>query len=221
MNNISSFYGLLILISFVVILLLREILVYKENKTAKYFLTPMITFSIASMVVYSFFAQGPHLYSALILLALLFALIADTLLMVIEVSLLPYGLVFFLLTHVLYVAAFSQIYVFNWWNILIAGALGLYLIFFYKRIKDKVGSLKIPVLIYMTILSTMVFLAVSSVGAEVSSKNILIAAGALLFAVSDSILATNEFVNKIPHSTVYTWATYGPAQMLIALSCLM
>lgn len=99
MEYVFSAQGLIILCIFFVVLIAREILVYKENKTAKYLLTPLITLSIAVMVIYSFFMKGPQAYTALILLALLTALVADTLLMIIEISLLPYGLVFFLMTH--------------------------------------------------------------------------------------------------------------------------
>jgi uncharacterized membrane protein YhhN len=48
---------------------------------------------------------------------------------------------------------------------------------------------------------------------------VLLPAGAVLFVISDVVLAINTFVKKIPHSTVLTWSLYAPAQLFFALSC--
>jgi hypothetical protein len=43
--------------------------------------------------------------------------------------------------------------------------------------------------------------------------------GATVFVISDIVLAVSAFLSPIPHSTVFTWALYAPARLMIALSC--
>jgi len=65
----------------------------------------------------------------------------------------------------------------------------------------------------------MAFFAWGRLGASISRHTFFIALGATLFVVSDLLLAINAFIRPIPHSTVFTWSLYAPAQFLIALSC--
>ncbi len=162
--------------------------------------------------------EGFNTYRLLLLCGLVFALIADTLLMIVEVDLLQYGIIFFLAVHLTYISAFSRGYRFRFWNI----AVGLVLLagmgYFYSRVHGRTNGLDTAILVYITIISTMVFFAVSQLGRSRSTRTMVLAAAALLFMISDLVLAINAFLFPLPHSSVWTWALYGPAQAMIALT---
>lgn len=205
---------------FLFVFVAREYAAFKRNLSWKYFLTPMVTFTIILIVLFSIAFKGPSVYSMLILSALIMAVIADTLLMIEELNFLKNGLIFFLICHVFYVSAFKDGYTFQSWN------LGLILFiaaanFFYLRLIKK-GSAKlfIPVIIYLIVLDLMGFFAITKLNNGFGLFETSLAIGAVMFWISDFILSINAFVKKIPHSTVYTWLFYAPAQFLFALSAL-
>jgi uncharacterized membrane protein YhhN len=154
----------------------------------------------------------------MILLSLLMALAADTLLMIEEINLMKNGMVFFIICHIFYVAAFSSDLSFQLWNLFIIIIL-LVLNFFYIRLLIKTaGGMLIPVLIYVFVLNMMVYCAIARLNSSFSVSALLTASGAILFMISDFILSINAFVTPVRNSTVFTWLLYGPAQLLIVLS---
>jgi alkenylglycerophosphocholine hydrolase len=208
------------LFSSFVLFLLREYFAYRKVLSLKYILTPLVTLSILLVILVSINHRGVSSYRILVLVAILMSLVADTLLMIEEVSLLKPGIVFFMLAHIFYTTAFSGGYSFEFWNIPVA----LLLVFFIKKSSDmfleNAGDLKIPVFAYILVISIMGFFAVTGLNRGFSLKSLTASAGAVLFIISDLVLAYNQFVKEIPHSSVKTWALYAPAQMLIVLSCL-
>ncbi len=208
------------ILSFVFLLcfLIREYVAYKGILTLKYFFTPVLTLLLVLMMILSITINGIDRYRFLILLSLLVALIADTLLMIEEVSLLKNGMIFFILGHFFYVGAFSIDLSFKPWNLIVIAPI-IILSFLYIRVLIKTaGKMLIPVLIYIFILDLMVYFAVTSLNNGITKPGLLLASGAVLFMISDFILSINAFVKPIPDSTVYTWLLYAPAQYLIVLS---
>ncbi len=220
MENIF-FYGYFkgLLISFAIFFLLREVCTFFNSRKLKYAFTPLIPLSIILLAVGSLNFIRLNEYIFLILLGLLLSLIGDTTLMIEEVNLLNLGLMFFMLAHFTYIAAFASVYTFAFWNIGIAAVLICGIIIFYGRIKRKLRKNYPPVLVYMLVISTMIFFAFARLGNGITPKAIMISFGATLFFLSDSLLAVNSFLKEIPHSSVYTWSLYAPAQLLIAISC--
>lgn len=208
--------GLTIL--FLSLFAIREYVAFKRKLALKYFFTPMLTFTIISIVLLSISLKGPSVYSMLVLTALIMALIADTLLMIEEINFLKNGIIFFLISHVFYVFAFTDGYTFQSWNmgliIFLAAASFLNI----KLIKKGAGKLFIPVIIYLIVLNLMGFFAITKLNNGFGLFETSLAIGAGMFIISDFILSINAFVKKIPHSTVYTWLFYAPAQFLFALS---
>lgn len=204
----------------VILLLLREFFAYKKVLSLKYLFTPLVTISFLLIILVSINNSGVNSNRTLIFVALLMSLVADTLLMIEEVNLLKPGIVFFMLGHIFYIAAFSGGYSFRGWNIMLI----IMLIVFLKKsgglFLKKAGDMRVPVMVYMFVISVMVFFAMSTFNNGISSRSFLLTGGALLFVSSDMVLAFNQFIKEIPHSTVKTWALYAPAQILIALSCL-
>lgn len=197
----------------------REYVTYREKLPLKYLCTPMVTVIIAGFAVLSIIDDGVSAYRVLVLSALVFSLIADTMLMVVEVNLMEQGIVYFMLGHVMYIAAFSLDYRFHGWNAAVAAVLLVLLLMFYRGIRGSAGRLRIPILVYAVVLCTMLFFALSQLNNEISRQSLFIMAGALLFVISDFLLAYLSFIRPHRQESVIVWAVYAPAQLLLALSC--
>ncbi|MGP4071525.1 lysoplasmalogenase [Piscibacillus sp. B03] len=78
-----------------------------------------------------------------------------------------------------------------------------------SSIKDS--TLILPVTLYIIVISIMAWTAIMT-------RNIYTAIGAILFVISDSILAWNMFVTNVPLSGILIMMTYYGAQFLLAYS---
>jgi len=204
---------------FASVFLLREIFSFRKVLGAKYILTPLVTLSLVLLGVLSFYTAGVNRYSVLIITGLLFSLVADTLLMIEEMSFFIQGLVFFLLAHCAYIGALSLGYGFVPWHGAVAAGLAVLIAVFYWVIHRNYGEHHPWVLFYIVVLAVMCFFAYGHISGGEGRRAVLLPVGATLFFISDGVLAVNTFVKKIPHSTVLTWSLYAPAQFFIVLSC--
>jgi uncharacterized membrane protein YhhN len=146
------------------------------------------------------------------------ALVADTQLMIEEISLMKTGAVFFIIGHIFYLAAFAHDATFYSWNIAVVIILVVINLIFFRILIKSSGKKSIPAMLYILILDLVVYFAVTRLSNVSSIFGIFAASGAVLFMISDFILITNSFIKKIPKSTVFTWLFYAPAQFLIVLS---
>lgn len=91
----------------------------------------------------------------------------------------------------------------------------VYGIFILMQILPHAGNLTIPVSIYAISLLGMAYFAAyrHKVANNESFQQVL--SGAVLFVVSDSLLAYNKFVEPVPNASVWIMATYILAQVLI------
>lgn len=130
-----------------------------------------------------------------------------------------YGLGSFLFAHLVYIA----LYIRNWQRplrpsagrLLISVLVLLFSLFFSSWLSPSLGGLALPVSIYICAITSMV---VSSLWADFRSQ--IVAVGALLFMISDSILAANKFRMEIPLSGFLVWTTYYVGQYAIAFGYL-
>ena len=127
------------------------------------------------------------------------------------------GLSSFLLTHVLYIIIFFKIpknySIFKNKFYLIPFVIfeGIFITYLFKDL----GELKIPVIIYSTIITVMVAAALNRFK-NVNSKSFkLILIGALLFLFSDSCIAINVFKIEFLFADEIIMITYVIAQFLI------
>src|SRR5258708_31645669 len=97
-----------------------------------------------------------------------------------------------------------------------AGAVLVYSIAVSSWLLPSLGDLIVPVAIYMCAITAMVLSAILA-----RFPNPWIAAGALLFLVSDSVLAVNKFKTPIPYRDLLVWSTYYLGQYSIAAGFLM
>lgn len=73
---------------------------------------------------------------------------------------------------------------------------------------------------YCALLLTMAWRAIARVQSNQNLPKVFCAVGAILFVISDSIIAFNLFYSPIQYSQVYVMITYYTAQLGIVLSIL-
>ncbi|MBB6671960.1 lysoplasmalogenase [Cohnella nanjingensis] len=126
------------------------------------------------------------------------------------------GLSAFLIGHLFYMASFFR----QWRSSRIRSAaivpIGLYAVFMgwelvHALVRDGKDGLIIPVILYIAVISLMVWSAI------MTGKAWAIV-GSLLFMISDSILSWNLFVSDVAHANVLIMTTYYAAQFCIAYS---
>jgi len=154
-----------------------------------------------------------------IILALFFSWAGDLLLMFVSKDEIFFllGLGSFLLAHIFYIIFFHQVRIRetvkgNPWLLVIVviyyGALISWL-------SPYLGDMKIPVRIYGIVISFMFMLAMHMLFIKNKRAGKWMMAGALLFVISDSVLAINKFYNPFEMAGVVIMFTYGLAQLFI------
>ena len=107
-----------------------------------------------------------------------------------------WGVVTFGITHFCFIAGIYRIEGIQIGSILgILGIYGVFLMIFHKGL-PKLGKLKIPVLLYAAVLSSMVSMAVSAAVIVPGRSRYFLAAGACAFLISDSLIAVRTIEKK-------------------------
>lgn len=124
------------------------------------------------------------------------------------------GLVFFLLAHIVYVVTFSmdRPYTLERWYALAALAflaIGMAVLLF-----PKLGAMKAPVLVYVSVILCMGVFASLRTGLNPW----LLLGGATLFMLSDSVIALDKFLKPVPGAQYIIMTTYYAGQFLICRS---
>ena len=155
-------------------------------------------------------------YQRLILLGLLFSLAGDVFLMLPKDRFL-FGLVSFLIAHVIYIVAFTSGSSLSCtvWIIGIVLAIGSIMA---VLLLPYTGRMKLPVLFYMIIILVMAWRAWERFHANGRTNSLLASAGATLFVFSDSLLAWNRFRRPFRSAEAVKLTAYFAAQWLIAIS---
>lgn len=160
---------------------------------------------------------GPGRYKWLVVAALVISLVGDVLL-VLPLDIFLFGLLVFLLAHLLYIAAFRSdpggkgIVA---WALLLFAALGVLI---YLVLLPGLGSMTIPVLLYMLIIVAMTWQAAQRWSYKRDRAALFAAIGAALFMISDSMLAINRFGFEFSAAPAMVLTTYYLAQWLLARS---
>ncbi len=155
--------------------------------------------------------------------ALLFAAIGDTLLLF--PNLLLFGMGAFFMTHICYIIAFklTQDHTFNPLQVnfvkMFLYNLPIYIgaAFVYFLIHNNLQELKIPVVIYLLAIVMMATLARERYGRTHPSSFWQVFIGALLFLISDAVLALDLFFKPIYDAEILVMGTYMIAQLLILM----
>jgi uncharacterized membrane protein YhhN len=166
-------------------------------------------------------------FAVFILLGLVFSLAGDVLLIPDDTDqFFIYGLGSFMLAHIFYIRAFTITYLENheialikrhgWVMILIIA----YGFSFFRLIQDHLHEMIGPVMLYTMVITLMLLLAANRYKRVGKKSFQYILFGAILFVLSDSILAWNMFVKDLEYSHLLIMSTYGLAQLFIVLGAL-
>jgi uncharacterized membrane protein YhhN len=202
-----------------VFFLVRAELLKKQRQI--YLLKPLSTLIVIVIAILSSLQpmQNPT-YSIGVMIGLLLALGGDVALMF------PHnqrafalGLRLFLLGHVAYAVIFALLGKFS---VLVVAACALLLAIgtgFYLLVKANLGKMRASVITYILVISAMVCSAVSTLASPVFNRNqaVMIVIGAILFYISDLILALTRFGKPWRYNRT-SLAFYYSGQLLIALA---
>ncbi len=209
-------------ILFFVIVLFELVTGHTETlQMAHYIAKPAIVMSLLFLFVKTSNLLNKSI-RILTIMALVFSLFGDILLMFVAQSqhFFTAGLVTFLLAHIMYILVFLKHRkkahsVVGFLVLLLIYALGLFYL-----LKDGLGEMLIPVIVYMIVILGMATTAFLRKNKVSRLSHNLVFVGAICFMVSDSILALNKFYQPIPFSNVSIMVTYALAQYLIVLGIL-
>ena len=163
------------------------------------------------------------LLSKLMTGALVFSWIGDVLLMLQGKldGMFIYGLAAFLFAHIFYIFSYrtarfeelqSETKSFITTRIVFLVFIGVVLIY---MLHPFLNNLLIPVVIYTVVIVTMSIFALLRRGWTLEKSFIMVYSGALLFIMSDAMIAIDKFMNPIVQARLLIMATYIAAQFLI------
>ena len=207
---------------FALIVLLELICGSMESLSQLHYTTkPLI---LITLIIF-FLSQGNHLgfkTKIVMLLALVFSLCGDVLLMFVDSS--PNffigGLVAFLLAHIMYILVFLKERGNNKISFPFALVVIIYASGLFYLLKDSLGVMLIPVITYMLVILSMALTASLRKENVLKLSYNLVFVGALFFMVSDSVLAVNKFYRPFDLSGILIMSTYAIAQYLIVIGIL-
>ncbi|MGA9533903.1 MAG: lysoplasmalogenase [Anaerolineales bacterium] len=188
---------------------------YQGARQRVYLLKPLTTTLILIVAVLAPASQGP-VYRGAIAAGLILSLSGDILLMLPSDHFMA-GLISFLLAHLAYILALTSDGQFSpSWPLGVA--LIVYALAIYVFVSLNLGRRRFAVMVYMVVISFMVWAAWGRWSGLHSFRTLLAATGATFFLFSDSSLAINRFHSKRAWGDLVTLTTYYLAQLLIAWS---
>lgn len=170
--------------------------------------------------------QGPLVWFGL---ALVFSLAGDIFLML-PARFFLFGLAAFLTAHVFYVVGLNVSPLpIRWESLVVLVVVGMAAALVFRNIrrgllrKQGGGGMLVPVMLYSIVISLMVISALLNFWrpAWPLTAAAFAAGGAVLFYISDSILATNRFVAPVPAGDFWVMLTYHLGQFGLAFGALM
>lgn len=209
--------GLIVVSAFI---LLAILLYFEKGRQQKYILP--VKSILSGLFVFTILVQ-PHpisRYYHLLLAGLILCLAGDVFLALPQKKMFLYGLFSFLSGHIIYTFAFlflgkagPGLWLIMLIVMLIGGAVYYWLI-------PYLGSMKIPVLLYVVVISIMVVAAWSVIGNLnlFPSGRTMIVAGAFSFYLSDMFVARDRFYKREFLNRLIGLPLYYTGQFLLAFS---
>lgn len=189
-----------------------------ENQTIHFYIKPLL---IPALAAWLYFSKKKSANKNLLLSGLFFSFAGDVLLLF--ESRYPtafiFGLAAFLITHILYILFFLkhkpvEVSLLKKQPLtgMLVVAYGVSLVWL---LFPGLGELKLPVVVYAAAICTMLLCSLHIFLKVNAPANIFYVLGALLFVLSDSILALNKFYEPIIAANALIMATYCAAQYFI------
>lgn len=195
-------------------------LMQQAEMITKYLMMPMLLLHVI------FNAQKKMQEVLFLIVALLFCWFGDIFLMYTAENdnYFLFGLAAFLIAHVFYIFSFRKLRKSDQKSnfkmgyaipvLIYSGGLMAYVI-------PHLGNMLIPVIAYAIVISIMVLAALMRMGKTTSYSFSFVLYGAILFVISDSIIAVNKFTSPITNAGLFIMVTYIMAQYLIVNGCLL
>lgn len=196
-------------------------LLYCENKEKRKGLL-LIKTLLSSLFVFTLLVQNHPILSYFysLMAGLILCLGGDVFLALPQKRMFLFGLVSFLLGHVFYIYSFLSVSQTNHWTWV--GSLIVLVIsgYVYIWLRPHLGSMNVPVLLYVVVIAAMVSGALSVLG-DPNLKilgRIMVFTGALSFYFSDLFVARDRFLNSEFFNRLIGLPMYYTGQFLIAFS---
>jgi uncharacterized membrane protein YhhN len=213
------------LLAFVLISVAYLIAKVIEHKTLIFIAKPLLMPTLAIWLAYETQGRDARFLRRAILAGLAFATLGDILLLFTGrqsgALFFMLGLAAFLFTHLFYIGGFLSVADWQkgylrhrlWWVLPFVVFLVVFLQWLWPGI--PVG-MKLPVSIYATVITAMVLSVINLKEAIAHKVFWPLLTGALLFMLSDSLIALHKFGSSFPESGIAIMVTYIVGQFLIA-----
>lgn len=179
-------------------------LIFNNQTELRYFTKPILVPVLILIYIAQLKSEKMQL-DKFFLLGLMLSFFGD-LLLLFEWGFLP-GLGSFLIAHLFYIISFkqkNQKRISEFWPVILSIYASILLVFLFPYLKE----MKIPVIIYATVIATMMYNAIKT-----QNRNLII--GALLFLISDTLLAVFLFLQPLAFLNVLVMVTYLLAQWFL------
>ena len=191
---------------------------WKSWDKLEYVVKPAVMICLFVWLYVSTGLQGLALWFGV---GILFSLAGDVLLMISLDRMFIFGLLTFLFAHVAYIFGFqNELMSVTTWSVLLAVILFISAVRVTRRIVTAIRTkgqtrLVIPVVIYSTVITVMLYTAMTTLSNLTwkAGASILVSMGAFLFYISDLILAWNKFVSPVKNGRILNIAAYHLGQI--------
>jgi len=188
-----------------------------NNRVFHYIFKPATMLLLIGFLVLQQIPSTTFAYAMFV--GLVFSLLGDIFLMLPKERFVE-GLASFLVAHIAYLVGFYQLFepqVTYWWLALVA----LFAVTFYRLLANELGPLKIPVVVYISVIVSMVWMAGELYWQDPSHLSLTLFIAAVVFAVSDSSLAWNKFKQPFKGAQWLILLAYFFAQWMFAQAVLI
>lgn len=207
-NRLQKFF----LLIFLLVSITDIIAIINDNSLWQTISKPLIIPALAA-----FYIAGSKSRNKLYILALIFSFLGDVLLLD-KSNLFLFGIAAFLITQLLYIAIFSK----GLANSSLGKKIGalfpfsLFFILLIRILKPGLNDFLIPVIIYGLAISLFGSVSLLRYLVKKNGTSMVLLIGAILFILSDSMIALNKFHEPRAYYSVSIMLTYILAQYLIS-----
>lgn len=205
---------------YIVFSILYLIVLFTGHENLDLYLKP----ALIPLLGFGVYFHPKFLSRRILLNALIFSWIGDVILIFADIAEIYFilGLVSFLIAHITYCVLFNKQIIGEIQINKVLFGLGSLVIAFYLTaiillLMPNLGDLKIPVIVYAAVISTMLLFAFNGYLIWKKPGALYIFLGAITFVISDSILAFDKFNAPIEKSSFFIMLTYLVAQYLIVV----
>ena len=200
-------------ILFTLVLCIELFAVLTKNFSIEYYSKPAM---VLTLLLFLYVNTRSSASRSWVLLALFFSLAGDILLLFDDgnSSFFLYGLSAFLVAHIFYIVFFHRVRVTEgvhprpWLLVIVV----LYYATLVYLLSPYLGTMKLPVRVYGIVISFMLLLALHMLFLRNKTAGRWMAIGAVLFVISDSLLAINKFYMNFAYADVAVILSYALAQ---------